>query len=126
MDKTVTVSGAIKIKNQLESAPISELIQLVMEKSGYISELIASATDEAEERRRNLQELVNASLQYQEENEAADLEGFLASAALASDADNKDTENARVTLMTLHSSKGLEFPLVCLVGREQGLFPSYI
>tara|TARA_B100000131_G_C17951737_1_gene546724 strand:- start:95 stop:895 length:801 start_codon:yes stop_codon:yes gene_type:complete len=96
-----------------------------MEKSGYISELIATATDEAEERRRNLQELVNAALQYQEDNEAADLEGFLATAALASDADSKDTNSERVTLMTLHSSKGLEFPIVCLVGLEQGLFPSY-
>ncbi len=113
------------LNNHLDICPISELIQLVMEKSGYISELIATATDEAEERRRNLQELVNAALQYQEENEAADLEGFLASAALASDADNKETEADRVTLMTLHSSKGLEFPVVCLVGLEQGLFPSY-
>ncbi|KZR80403.1 ATP-dependent DNA helicase PcrA [Prochlorococcus marinus str. MIT 1342] len=103
----------------------SEMIQQVMEKSGYISELIAEATDEAEERRRNLQELVNAALQYQEENEEGNLEGFLASAALASDADSKDTSADRVTLMTLHSSKGLEFPLVFLVGMEQGLFPSY-
>ena len=91
---------------------------------GYVGELIADGTDEAEERRRNLQELVNAALQYQEENEEGDLQGFLASAALASDA-NKDTAADRVTLMTLHSSKGLEFPVVCLVGLEQGLFPSY-
>jgi DNA helicase-2/ATP-dependent DNA helicase PcrA len=103
----------------------SELIQQVMEKSGYVSELIADGTDEAEERRRNLQELVNAALQYQEENEEGDLEGFLATAALSSDADSKDTASDRVTLMTLHSSKGLEFPVVCLVGLEQGLFPSY-
>ena len=103
----------------------SELIQQVMEKSGYVSELIADGTDEAEERRRNLQGLVNAALQYQEENEEGELEGFLASAALASDADSKDTAADRVTLMTLHSSKGLEFPVVCLVGLEQGLFPSY-
>jgi len=96
-----------------------------MEKSGYVSELIADGTDEAEERRRNLQELVNAGLQYQEENEEGNLEGFLASAALSSDADSKDTAADRVTLMTLHSSKGLEFPVVCLVGLEQGLFPSY-
>ena len=81
-------------------------------------------TDEVEERRRNLQELVNAALQYQEENDEGDLEGFLATAALSSDADNKDTAADRVTLMTLHSSKGLEFPVVCLVGLEQG-FPSY-
>lgn len=96
-----------------------------MEQSGYVAELIAEGTDEAEERRRNLQELVNAALQYQEENEEGSLEGFLASAALASDADSKDTEADRVTLMTLHASKGLEFPVVCLVGLEQGLFPSY-
>ncbi len=113
------------LKNKIYQVTPAELVQLVMEKSGYISELIATATDEAEERRRNLQELVNAALQYQEDNEAADLEGFLATAALASDADSKDTNSERVTLMTLHSSKGLEFPIVCLVGLEQGLFPSY-
>ncbi len=109
----------------LDAVSPSQLIQLIMEKSGYISELIATATDEAEERRRNLQELINAALQYQEENEGGDIEGFLATAALASDSDNKDSANNRVTLMTLHSSKGLEFPIVCIVGLEQGLFPSY-
>ena len=113
------------LKQRIHDTAPSELLQQVMEKSGYVSELIAEGTDEAEERRRNLQELVNAALQYQEENDEGDLEGFLASAALASDADSKDTEADRVTLMTLHSSKGLEFPVVCLVGMEQGLFPSY-
>ena len=113
------------LKEGIHAATPSELIQEVMEKSGYVSELIADGSDEAEERRRNLQELVNAGLQYQEENDEGDLEGFLASAALASDADSKDTAADRVTLMTLHSSKGLEFPVVCLVGLEQGLFPSY-
>ncbi len=113
------------LRSNLNKAAPSDLIQLVLEKSGYISELIAIGTDEAEERRRNLQELVNAALQYQEENDTADLEGFLATAALASDADSKDTQANRVTLMTLHSSKGLEFPVVSLVGMEQGLFPSY-
>ena len=113
------------LKERIDFASPSELIQEVMEKSGYVSELIADGSDEAEERRRNLQELVNAGLQYQEENDEGDLEGFLASAALASDADSKDTAADRVTLMTLHSSKGLEFPVVCLVGLEQGLFPSY-
>ncbi len=113
------------LQRQIQESSPAELIQQVMEKSGYVSELIADGTDEAEERRRNLQELVNAALQYQEENEEGDLEGFLASAALSSDADSKDTAADRVTLMTLHSSKGLEFPIVSLVGLEQGLFPSY-
>ncbi|KGG37530.1 UvrD-helicase domain-containing protein [Prochlorococcus sp. SS52] len=114
-----------ELQSHLNSSGPAEIIRLALEKSGYIKELISIATDEAEERRRNLEELVNAALQYQEENEAGDLEGFLATAALASDADNKDSSLNRVTLMTLHSSKGLEFPIVCLVGMEQGLFPSY-
>jgi DNA helicase II / ATP-dependent DNA helicase PcrA len=106
-------------------APPAEMVQRVMEQSGYLAELIADSSDEAEDRRRNLNELVNAALQYQEENEEGSLEDFLASAALASDADSKDTQQDRVTLMTLHASKGLEFPVVFLVGMEQGLFPSY-
>ena len=111
-------------RRSLEVAP-SELVQRVMEQSGYVAELIAEGTDEAEDRRRNLNELVNAALQYQEENEEGSLQDFLSGAALASDADSKDTEQNRVTLMTLHASKGLEFPVVYLVGLEQGLFPSY-
>ena len=113
------------LQRRSQEAPPSELVQRVMEQSGYLAELIADGTDEAEDRRRNLNELVNAALQYQEENEEGSLEEFLASAALASDADSKDTEQDRVTLMTLHASKGLEFPVVFLVGLEQGLFPSY-
>ena len=107
-----------------EAAP-AEMVQRVMEQTGYLAELIADASDEAEDRRRNLNELVNAALQYQEENDEGSLEEFLASAALASDADSKDGQQDRVTLMTLHASKGLEFPVVFLVGLEQGLFPSY-
>ena len=114
-----------QLQARAEQAPPSELVQLVMEQSGYLAELIAAGTDEAEDRRRNLNELVNAALQYQEENDEGSLDDFLASAALASDADSKDTEQDRVTLMTLHASKGLEFPVVFLVGLEQGLFPSY-
>jgi DNA helicase-2/ATP-dependent DNA helicase PcrA len=113
------------LQRRAQEAPPSELVQRVMEQSGYLAELIADGSDEAEDRRRNLNELVNAALQFQEENDAGGLEAFLASAALASDADSKDTEQDRVTLMTLHASKGLEFPVVFLVGLEQGLFPSY-
>jgi len=113
------------LQRRVADAPPSELVQRVMEQSGYLAELIADGSDEAEDRRRNLNELVNAALQYQEENEEGSLDDFLSGAALASDADNKDTEQDRVTLMTLHASKGLEFPVVFLVGMEQGLFPSY-
>ena len=113
------------LQGRLEGTPPAELVQRVMEQSGYLAELIAEASDEAEDRRRNLNELVNAALQYQEENEEGSLEGFLASAALAGDADDKNTAAEKVVLMTLHASKGLEFPVVFLVGMEQGLFPSY-
>ncbi|MEB3271387.1 MAG: UvrD-helicase domain-containing protein [Synechococcus sp.] len=113
------------LQRRSSEAPAAELVQRVMEQSGYLAELIADGGDEAEDRRRNLNELVNAALQYQEENEEGSLEDFLASAALASDADSKDAQRDRVTLMTLHASKGLEFPVVFLVGMEQGLFPSY-
>ena len=105
--------------------PLPELIQRVIEQSGYANGLAADDSNEAEERRQNLQELVNAALQFQEESYGAGLEDFLASAALASSADrDNNTASDQVTLMTLHSSKGLEFPIVCLVGLEQGLFPS--
>ncbi len=127
-----SAKGLLSFKEMIENLQFhadksgtSEIIQLVLEQSGYLRELITNGTDEAEERRRNLQELVNAALQYQEETETSTLEGFLETAALASDADSKDNSFNRVTLMTLHSSKGLEFPIVCLVGMEQGLFPSY-
>ncbi len=113
------------LQRRSQEVPPSELVQRVMEQSGYVAELIADGSDEAEDRRRNLNELVNAALQYQEENEEGSLEDFLSGAALASDADSKDIEQNRVTLMTLHASKGLEFPVVYLVGLEQGLFPSY-
>ncbi len=102
----------------------AKLIQLIIEKSGYLSNLLTSATEESEERRRNLLELINAATQYQEENELGSIEGFLETAALSSEADKQQTNN-RVTLMTLHNSKGLEFNTVFIAGLEQGLFPSY-
>lgn len=113
------------LRQRAEEVPPAEIVQQVLEKSGYLAELLASGTDEADDRRRNLNELVNAALQFQEENEESTLNDFLASAALASDADSKEPDQDRVTLMTLHASKGLEFPVVFLVGLEQGLFPSY-
>mgnify|MGYP006277929613 CR=1 FL=1 len=102
----------------------SELVRQLIERSGYADELSREGTDEALDRRQNLEELVNAAVQHEEETADANLTTFLGSASLASDSDN--TENPdRVSLMTLHSSKGLEFPVVFLVGLEQGLFPSY-
>jgi DNA helicase II / ATP-dependent DNA helicase PcrA len=103
-----------------QEKPASELIQWVMEKSGYFQWLEAEGSEEALSRIENLQELVNAARDSEDRGER--LRDFLDHAALVSDTDDYD-ERARVTLMTLHSAKGLEFPLVFIVGLEEGLFP---
>jgi DNA helicase-2/ATP-dependent DNA helicase PcrA len=113
-------------RDQLETLPANEIVQGVLDDSGYVDDLKAQSTDEAEERLQNVGELYNAVLQFQEESEEdQSLSGFLASASLASDLDNLEEGDHRVSLMTLHSSKGLEFPVVFLVGLEQGLFPNF-
>jgi DNA helicase II / ATP-dependent DNA helicase PcrA len=111
-------------QTEVETKPAADIIQEVLDKSGYVRDLQDQGTDEAEERLGNVKELYNAALQYAEENDDQALNTFLANAALASDADSKETKD-KVTLMTLHSAKGLEFPIVFLVGLEQGLFPNF-
>ena len=113
-------------QHQLEEQPASVIVQDILEESGYLRDLKAQGTDEAEDRFQNVQELYNAVLQYEEENaENRSLSGFLENASLASDLDNLGEDQKAVSLMTLHSSKGLEFPVVFLVGLEQGLFPNF-
>lgn len=112
-------------REQLDSLPANEIVQGVLEASGYLADLKAQGTDEADDRLENVQELYNAVLQFQEENEDTSLINFLANASLASDLDNLKDEDKQVSLMTLHASKGLEFPAVFLVGIEQGLFPNH-
>lgn len=103
----------------------AEIVQGVLEDSGYVNDLKNQGTDEATERLGNVNELYNAVRQFEEENEESNLSLFLANASLASDLDNVSEGEDKVSLMTLHSSKGLEFPIVFLVGLEQGLFPNY-
>jgi len=114
-----------KWQEQVEQVDAAEILQEMMEESGYIEDLQKQGTDEAENRLANISELYNAVLQFQEENEDTTLAGFLANASLASDLDNLEEGQQAVSLMTLHSAKGLEFPVVFLVGLEQGLFPNY-
>ncbi len=101
-------------------ASTGELLKFLIDRTGYIKQLEAEDTPEALARIENLRELVNAAMDSRDRGET--LNEFLDHAALVSDADQYD-ENARITLMTLHAAKGLEFPLVFLVGLEEGLFP---
>ena len=112
-------------QEQVENHSAAEIVQGIMQESGYVEDLKKQGTDEAENRLENISELYNAVLQFQEENEDTSLEGFLANASLASDLDDLKDGQKAVSLMTLHSAKGLEFPVVFLVGLEQGLFPNF-
>lgn len=113
-------------QNLLDDLPSAAIVAGIAKESGYLEELNSQGTDEARERIQNIQELVSAARQFDEENpEDFHLRTFLAQVALASDQDEADSGAARVTLMTLHASKGLEFPVVFLVGMEEGLFPSH-
>lgn len=113
------------LQAQVETASVSEIVQEVLTNSGYIQDLQTQGTDEAEDRLQNVKELYNAVQQFEEESEDTSLGAFLASAALNSDLDNLKEGQTAVSLLTLHSSKGLEFPVVFLVGLEQGLLPGY-
>ena len=115
-----------QFQDQVETLPASQIVQSVLDESGYLTDLRSQDTDEAIDRLQNVQELYNAVLQFEEETEEANLPQFLANASLSSELDNLDEhQQTKVSLMTLHSSKGLEFPVVFLVGLEQGLFPNY-
>ncbi len=113
-------------QEQMSARSAAEIFQgLIMEDSGYVDALKQEGTEEADVRRQNVEEVYNAICQYAEENEDDSLAGFLANASLASDLDNLGEGESAVSLMTLHSAKGLEFPIVFVVGMEEGLFPNY-
>ncbi|MBV9087752.1 MAG: UvrD-helicase domain-containing protein [Acidobacteriaceae bacterium] len=101
-------------------ASVPEVLKFLIDRTGYIQQLEEEGTPEALARIDNLRELVNAAMDSRDRGET--LDQFLDHAALVSDADQYD-ERAQITLMTLHAAKGLEFPLVFLVGLEEGLFP---
>ncbi len=102
--------------------PPADMISAVLDESGYRKELETEATVEAESRLENLEELINAAREYESVEPEATLDGFLQEQALYSEADKTATEG-RITLMTLHNAKGLEYPHVFIVGMEEGTFP---
>ena len=104
---------------------ISELIKETLNKTGYTKALELENTQEAENRIENLEEFLTVAIEFEEESADNTLGDFLEGITLASDIDNLEEEQDSVTLMTLHSAKGLEFPVVFLVGMEEGIFPGY-
>ena len=115
---------SMKAKAKLLS--VADLLQEVIDTTGYVRELEAEGTDEAEARIENIDELISKAVDYAEGEEAPTLNGFLENVALVADIDSFDENSDYVVLMTLHSAKGLEFPNVYLAGLEDGLFPSYM
>ncbi len=104
--------------------PVSIAIGKMLDQSGYLNDLREENTEEAEERIRNLMELVSAAREYESREKEATLGGFVDRLSLLSEADEESgTRDARVWLMTLHAAKGLEFPIVIMAGLEEGLFP---
>jgi DNA helicase II / ATP-dependent DNA helicase PcrA len=104
---------------------VAELLEQVIEESGYARALVEEGTDEALNRAENVHELLSVARQFEEQTDDPSLDAFLANIALASDLDQLGEQGDRVSLMTLHSAKGLEFPVVFLCGMEQGLLPHF-
>ena len=107
-----------------EEKTIKDVIEAVLEKTGYREELKEEGEVEAESRLENIEELINKAVSYWESADEPNLSEFLEEVALVADIDSMDESEDRIILMTLHSAKGLEFPYVYLVGMEDGLFPS--
>ena len=105
---------------------LTQLILEIIETTGYVDELEAEGTEEAQSRIENIDELISKISSYEEGEENPTLSGFLEEVALVADIDSLDENSDYVVLMTLHSAKGLEFPNVYLAGMEDGLFPSYM
>lgn len=114
------------MRSKLELISVSELLHEIIDETGYVKELEAEGTEEAQARIENIDELISKVVTYEEGEEHPTLSGFLEEVALVADIDSLEEGSDYVVLMTLHSAKGLEFPKVYLAGMEDGLFPSYM
>ena len=118
-----------ELRKMQEFLSISEFVEQVIEKTGYLAALEQQHTMEADARIENIQEFISVAKQFEqdrleEESEESPLLQFLTDLSLVSDADSDDGDGRMVTLMTLHAAKGLEFPVVFIIGLEEGIFPS--
>ena len=113
----------VSLQAEREHATVLELVQIVLDRTGYKRVLEEEKTLEAEARLENLGELLTAVRQFEAETESPTLQAFLEQVSLVSDIDSLDANAEAVTLMTLHAAKGLEFQTVFLVGLEEGIFP---
>jgi len=120
----VTLIHEMRLK--VADLKLEELIEEILEKTGYSQELKDEDTDESKARLENIDEFISKAVSYETAEEHPTLSGFLEEVALVADIDSLDESDNRVLLMTLHSAKGLEFPYVFLAGMEDGLFPSYM
>ena len=111
------------LRSQKDTIKISDLIKQTLKTTGYTQALKLENTIEAESRLQNLDEFLTVAIEFEEESANNTLAEFLEGITLTTDLDNTDTSEDSVTLMTLHSAKGLEFPVVFLVGMEEGIFP---
>lgn len=124
VSKLDDLAGIIfELMNLANEAPVEDLIDRVLRDTGYLEELENERTPQAQSRIDNLHELISVAQEFAASEEENNLENFLAHVALVSDIDDMELGEDAITLMTLHSSKGLEFPVVFLVGMEEGLFP---
>lgn len=117
-------SIVFELMGEAEEVPTKQLVQDVLDKTGYLEQLQQSTDPQDESRVENIEELLSVAEEFAKEGEEDNLTNFLEHVALVSDIDNAEIKEESVTLMTLHSAKGLEFPVVFLVGMDQGVFPS--
>ena len=111
------------LRGNIDQLSISELIKETLNRTGYVKALEQENTTEAETRIQNLEEFLTVAIEFEEEEAENTLADFLEGITLSSDLDGMEDSEESVTLMTLHSAKGLEFPVVFLVGMEEGIFP---
>jgi len=122
LDRFMDTMGTLRARAQ-EGVPVGDLLEALLHEVGYLDALEAERTIEAQGRTENLQELVEVAREYDATAEEPSLEAFLQQISLVADADTRRDDEGLVTLMTLHNAKGLEYPIVFIIGCEEGIFP---